>query len=160
MEALVWFGFMLPQKIIVLQGKGGDGKSIYTLLRSTVFGELHSFVAPACFDIEEEFRKQGGQFAGARFITIQECNGGTPLQEAIFKSFVGGDKIGCRPNFGKETEYFSWEYCGKCWEMNLETPSVRGRVAGSSHKYPGPCQAPAGKQRAVYLAVFLTTMSS
>ena len=40
------------------------------------------------------------------------------LDQEIFKTFVAGEKLPCRPNYGKNTDYFSWEYCAKVWEMN------------------------------------------
>lgn len=126
LESLVWFGKELPQKMIIVRGNGGDGKSAYSTLRSSVFGENHYFVGPSVFEQEEEFRKQGLGFASARFLTVQECNGGSFLQEAVFKSFIGGEKIPCRPNYAKNTEYFSWERCGKVWEMNMSAPRVNG----------------------------------
>lgn len=125
MESLVWHAVELPQKMIILRGKGGDGKSAYTALRNNVFADTHKYVSPSVFDKDDEFRRQGQSFSSAKFITFQECNSGNLLQEAIFKSFIGGEKIACRPNYGRETEYFSWEYCGKIWEMNISTPKIK-----------------------------------
>ena len=51
--------------------------------------------------VEEEFRKQGGQFAHARAITLQECAGGVHLLEDMFKKFVSGEELACRPNYGE-----------------------------------------------------------
>ena len=74
------------------------------------------------------WRILGGHFflISSKFVTFQESNSGTYLQEATFKSFIGGEKIACRPNYGRETDYFSWEHCGKCWEMNICTPAIKG----------------------------------
>ena len=93
LESLVSFGIEQPQKIVVLRGFGGDGKSAYSSLRSNIFSDTHQYMSPSVFEVDEEFRKQGSSYAGARFITIQECNGGSSMQESIFKSFVGGEKI-------------------------------------------------------------------
>eukprot|EP00971_Amphidinium_carterae_P042674 838801-Amphidinium_carterae.1 len=83
-------------------------------------------MTPEVFQVEGEFRKQGVQFSSCRCITVQECNGGAPLIEDIFKKFVSGEKLATRPNYGVNTEYFSWSHCGKFWEMNLITPTIKG----------------------------------
>ena len=129
MEALSLFGKDLPQKMIIFVGKGGDGKSSLTKLRDSVFGGAHMHLSPEVFQVENEFRKQGVQFSSAACITVQECNGGAPLIEDIFKKFVSGEKLATRPNYGISTEYFSWSRCGKFWEMNLITPSIKGNPA-------------------------------
>lgn len=112
--------------MIILQGYGGDGKSAYSVLRDKVFSDSHYYVSPSVFQKEDEFRRQGSSYSSARVIKVQGCNGGSPLQEFIIKKIVGGEKIGCRKNYGKETEYFSWEFSGKTWEMNNFCPRSKG----------------------------------
>ena len=70
--------------IFVLTGPGGDGKSLLTLSRSNLFRDSHAFLSPSCFSVLEEFRKQGGQVAHMRAVTVQECHGGSELIEDVF----------------------------------------------------------------------------
>jgi phage/plasmid-associated DNA primase len=51
----------MAQKIKILQGRGGDGKSLLGRLRANLYGEGHRFVSPSVFFEPEEFRKQGGR---------------------------------------------------------------------------------------------------
>eukprot|EP00959_Pyramimonas_sp_CCMP1952_P271425 5674209-Pyramimonas_sp.AAC.1 len=62
-EALAMHGEPLPPKIIVLQGGGGNSKSATTKLRANVFADSHEFMGASCLQKDDEFRKQGGQFA-------------------------------------------------------------------------------------------------
>ena len=126
LESLVWYGYEMPQKMVILKGNGGDGKSALGCLRNAVFSNTHQYISPSIFQVREEFRIQGISFSSARFLTVQECNSGSLLQESIFKTFVAGEKLPCRPNYGKSTDYFSWEYCAKVWEMNNCTPRING----------------------------------
>jgi len=59
-------------------------------------------------------------------VTIQECLGGAPLLEDIFKKWVSGDLVETRPNYGVETVYYAWDRCAKFWEMNLIVPTIHG----------------------------------
>ena len=59
-------------------------------------------------------------------VTIQECFGGSPLLEDIFKKWCSGDLVETRPNFGVETVYYAWDKCAKFWEMNLIVPCIHG----------------------------------
>eukprot|EP00972_Heterocapsa_arctica_P067011 9889562-Heterocapsa_arctica.AAC.1 len=74
-DALALRGSIMPQRLIVYRGRGGDGKSLRTVLRHNILEGNHGFLSPACFTVEEEFRKQGGQAAHMRAVTIQECSG-------------------------------------------------------------------------------------
>ena len=51
----------MAQKIKIVQGRGGDGKSLLGRLRANLYGEGHRFVSPSVFFELEEFRKQGGR---------------------------------------------------------------------------------------------------
>jgi hypothetical protein len=126
MEALSVGSGPLPQKMIVMQGPGGDGKSLRSILRHNVFAGMHKFMTPNVFEQDDEFRKQGGQFAHSLCVTFQECNGGVCLLEEIFKKFVSGEELACRPNYGTTTQYYMWDECAKFWEMNLITPAIKG----------------------------------
>ncbi|CAK0823124.1 unnamed protein product [Prorocentrum cordatum] len=125
-EALAMHGEPLPPKIIVLQGGGGNSKSATTKLRANVFADSHEFMGASCLQKDDEFRKQGGQFAGAPLLTIQECSGGDPLQEKVAKKFASGEVLPCRPNYWETTEYFRWPSAGKFWELNFALPIVVG----------------------------------
>ena len=126
LDVLALQGRPIPQKMVIYQGPGGDGKSARALLRSTVFGDNHAFISSTCFTEPEEMRKQGGAFAYRRSITIQECTGGQLLLEDIWKKFVSGKDLPCRPNYGISTQYYNWCECAKFWEMNLITPAIKG----------------------------------
>ncbi|CAK0895051.1 unnamed protein product [Prorocentrum cordatum] len=125
-EALAMHGEPAPPKIIVLQGGGGNSKSATTKLRANVFADSHKFMSASCLQKDDEFRKQGGQFAGASLLTIQECSGGDPLQEEVAKKFASGEVPPCRPNYGETAEYFGWPCAGKFWELSFALPSVVG----------------------------------
>ena len=88
MEALSFRSCILPQKILILRGPGGDGKSARSHLRSNILGDGHMYMSTSVFELDDEFRKQGGQFAHARCVTFQECPGHFHLKEDIFKTFV------------------------------------------------------------------------
>lgn len=125
MECLSVSEEITPPLILVPTGDGEDGKSLRTILRGNVLGDAHKVMSPKCFQVEDELRKQGNQFAFARGVTIPECMPGAPLIEDEFKSFAGNGKVACRPLFGKTTVYYQWERCGKWWEMNKSYPSIR-----------------------------------
>lgn len=126
MEALCLYGIAMPHKIVILCGPGGDGKSLRSMLRANVFGTGHKFMSPQALQKEDEFRVQGCHFGNAKVVTIQECKGGVPMVEDVFKLFVDGGALPCRPNYGEETQYLSWASTAKFWEMNLILPRVHG----------------------------------
>ena len=125
-ESLAWMGQSLPPIMIWLKGDGGNAKSARTLLRNNVFGGHHVCASPEVFQTEAEFRKQGHQFSFARAVTIQECDPGKPIIEEVWKKFVSGENLGCRPLYGKSTAYFRWGKCCKIWETNNLLPSISG----------------------------------
>ena len=126
MEVVALDGQPLPRKMISFLSNGGNGESAKSKLRANVFGGSHRFAGSNVFQQEEEFRKQGRQFAQAKCITIQECQAGKFLQESDFKNFVSGGHSPCRPNFGIETVYISWPCCAKYWELNPNLPAING----------------------------------
>ena len=126
MEVLALDGQPLPHKMIIFLSNGGNGKSAKSKLRANFFGGSHRFAGSKVFQQEEEFRKQGRQFAQAKCITIQECQAGKFLQESDFKNFVSGGRSPCRPNFGIETVYISGPCCAKYWELNPNLPAING----------------------------------
>lgn len=83
-------------------------------------------MSPSDFEIDQEFRRQGGQFVRARCITFQECQGKVHPKEDIFKTFVGGEAIGFKPNYGFTTNYYDWSTVAKFWEVNLIGPQING----------------------------------
>ena len=131
MESLVFMTQIMPPVQILEYACGGNSKSARSLLRNNVWSGLHKFVSPKCFHNPDEFRIQGGQFAAARITTIQECSPGCPLVEAVWKAFVSGESIMCRPLYGKTTAYYRWNRCGKIWEMNWGFPSITGNPAST-----------------------------
>ena len=122
-DAHIFLGLPI-KKILKLWGKGGDGKSLLSALRTGTYGRGHQPMSPSVFEQEEEFRKQGKDFAWALALTIEECNGGSLLLESIFKAFVHGEMLHCRGLFCKENEYFAYLYQGKFWNMNEHSPSI------------------------------------
>jgi len=124
MEALAFYGKPLPQRIIMFIGDGGDGKSSRTLLRANVLAGQHAIISPECFQKVDEFRIQGCHFAYVAAVTVQECRPGFGLIEDIWKKFISGEFLACRPLFGKETVYIRWNTCAKYWEVNQCLPSI------------------------------------
>ena len=124
-----------PQKMVVYRGRGLDGKSARTLLRSNVFGGKHMCLSPTTLQTPEEFRIQGGSFAFAALVTVQECQPGAPLMEDIWKKWISGEKIATRPLYGLSTVYHRWNLCGKFWEVNEAFPSIHGDVSNWTSLY-------------------------
>jgi hypothetical protein len=91
--------------MLFLDDDGGKGKSTLSALRANVWREHHRFVDPQAFVGEEEFRKAGIDFYGARFYTIQEKKQGR-IQLAIWKKAIKkaitNEEIAIRPNHGKQ----------------------------------------------------------
>ncbi|CAK0812923.1 unnamed protein product, partial [Prorocentrum cordatum] len=126
MEALAWMGLPTPPVMVMLTGNGGNSKSARTVLRNSVFGGHHAVLAADVFQEPQECRKQGGQFAFAKCLTVQECAAGIALLEEIWKKFVSGEFMACRPLFGKTTQYYRWLTCAKFWETNRQFPRING----------------------------------
>ena len=51
------------------------------------------------------------------------------MMEDVWKKFISGEKLACRPLFGKTTEDYQWNRCGKWWECNFAFPSIKGDPA-------------------------------
>ena len=71
MEALVLAGLPKPPCVLVPTGVGEDGKSLRSSLRANTFAALHAYISPKVFQVPEELRKQGNQFAFATVLTAQ-----------------------------------------------------------------------------------------
>lgn len=91
-------------------------------------------MSPKVFQVEEEMRKQGNRHAASSAITIQECIPGSYLIEDEFKNWSANGQIACRPLFGKTTQMYDWERCGKRWEMNKQHFRIRIPVTGNARK--------------------------
>ena len=86
LEALCAMSKPIPPVQVMQIGIGGNSKSARTVLRNNVLHGHHVTLSPTTFQVPEEFRKQGGQVAHARMITVQECRPGEPLIEDEWKS--------------------------------------------------------------------------
>eukprot|EP00973_Karenia_brevis_P017272 2370772-Karenia_brevis.AAC.1 len=58
-ESLAYMDEIMPPVEIVYVGNGGNSKTARSLLRNSVFKNVHSYVAAECFQKPDEFRKQG-----------------------------------------------------------------------------------------------------
>jgi hypothetical protein len=56
----------------------------------------------------------------------QECQAGVALIDDVWKKWVSGERLACRPLFGKVTECYRWAVCAKYWECNKTYPSIKG----------------------------------
>ncbi|CAK0872034.1 unnamed protein product [Prorocentrum cordatum] len=126
LEALAFMSQVMPPVLVLEYADGGDSKSARTLLRDNVWRGHHKVISPRCFQEPDEFRKQGGQFASAKILTIQECTPGEPMVEDVMKSFISGDRLMCRPLFGTTTAYYRWNRAARFWECNWGFPSISG----------------------------------
>lgn len=126
LEALAFMNQVMPPVLVLEYADGGNSKSARTLLRNNVWQGHHKVISPRCFQEPEEFRKQGGQFASAKVITIQECAPGEPMVEEVMKKFISGERLMCRPLFGTTTAYYRWSQTAKFWECNWGFPSISG----------------------------------
>eukprot|EP00959_Pyramimonas_sp_CCMP1952_P188562 3943454-Pyramimonas_sp.AAC.1 len=125
-EALVMHNVDMPRVQLLITGNGGNAKSARTPLRGNVRGPMHKEMSALAFQKPEEFRKQGCQFAHAKLIAVQECSPGVPLEEDVWKCFVAGGFLACRPLFGKTTAYYHWLKCAKFWECNQVFWKIHG----------------------------------
>ena len=71
-------------------------------------------------------RSERQDFAAAKIITVQGCAPGEPLVEEVFKKWVGGERLMCRPLFGTTTECYRWNHAARFWEYNWGFPSIAG----------------------------------
>ncbi|CAK0814598.1 unnamed protein product, partial [Prorocentrum cordatum] len=126
LEALAFMNQVMPPVLFLEYADGGSSKSARTLLRDNVWRGHHEVVSPRCFQEPDESRRQGGQFAPAEILTIQECAPGGPMVEDVMKSFISGDRLMCRPLFGTITAYYRWNRAARFWEVNWGFPSMSG----------------------------------
>jgi len=110
MEALSFYGIEVPHTILVFQGDGGDGKSMRTLLRENVFGGRHKTLGADVLQVPEEWRKQACNFGSALGITIQECQGGAPLQESWAHYYLALEASDTGSYSGEKNSYRCYEY--------------------------------------------------
>ena len=90
--AIVARGDRVPDSLLIFIGKGGEGKS--ALLRSLfrkVWGSTFAGLPPAVIQKEDEFRKQGRNFIGTRWHTIDESNPNHGLQTEELKVYTAGE---------------------------------------------------------------------
>lgn len=104
-------GLTIEQIFIMLQGKGGDGKSttmnvIRMILGSyAVVGNVQTFLEGAqraAGDATPELMRFVGD---TRLVSLQEPKRSQALAEARVKQFTGGSPITARANYGDEIEF-------------------------------------------------------
>ena len=113
-----------PKKLMYLWDEGGKGKSMLSLLLSTVWGHGWRFADANIMQNEDEFRKSADRLHGARFIALQEKID-KPLREDTWKRCIAHEEIAARPNYGKETNMLTFGTAAWFWEVN-DAPRALG----------------------------------
>jgi putative DNA primase/helicase len=98
-----WFGMCLTgdtseQKILVLNGSGGNGKGVLLQTVSRILGAYAVEAAPDTFTAthNEKHSTYLAMLAGARLVTTAETEAGHRWAEARIKQMSGGDQITAR----------------------------------------------------------------
>lgn len=92
-----------PDKLILLLGSGGDGKSLLVnRLLANVFGTAFAQCPASVLQKDEEFRKQGGNWVTAKLLAFDEANPKMGLQEDLVKVLAEGGPLELRRNLGRE----------------------------------------------------------
>jgi putative DNA primase/helicase len=98
-----WAGMCLSgdtseQKLLILNGPGGNGKGVFVQMLSRIFGDYAVEAAPDTFTAtrNEQHSTNLAMLAGARLVTTAETEAGRSWAESRIKAMTGGDRITAR----------------------------------------------------------------
>ena len=88
-------------KILILIGKGEDGKTMHGNLEKCTLGSANvGNVNFSVFLDRTEFRRSTQSAKGKIAVRIQESQSDSPIQSEQFKKFITGEKVDTRVNYG------------------------------------------------------------
>jgi putative DNA primase/helicase len=101
-------GSMKEQKMYIIYGNGGNGKSVVLDTMRKVLGDDYAMVASndvLMVDSRDTHPAALKRFSGKRFVSSFEVENGKRLAEALVKQFTGGEKISARAMRENPSEY-------------------------------------------------------
>lgn len=134
---LAWFGYCLTgdvgeQVMVLMHGKGANGKSTLLSIMAHVFGD-YALTLPIQSFLHDE-RRGGGdatpdlaRLPGARLVMASEPERGSRLSEAVVKTVTGGERVVARRLFEGQ---FEFEPTFKLVLSANEKPRISGQDEG------------------------------
>lgn len=118
-------GLVNERAVFVQHGSGANGKSVFTETILHVMGD-YSAVAPSSAVMRKQNNAATNDLAklhGARFVSVNETDEGSYLNESTIKAISGNDTVTARFLYG---EYFDFIPRFKLWLRTNHKPTVRG----------------------------------
>lgn len=124
-------GSVDEQCLFILNGRGRNGKSVFSNVVSDVAGnyakQMNVQTIVAKKNQSGSANSDIARLEGARIVTSSELNEGDRFDESLVKQLTGGDKILARFLYGSEFEY---KPKFKIWMATNHLPIVRGTDDG------------------------------
>lgn len=124
-------GSVAEQCLFILNGKGRNGKSVFSNVVSDVAGnyakQMNVQTIVAKKNQSGSPNSDVARLEGARIVTSSELNEGDRFDESLVKQLTGGDKILARFLYGAEFEY---KPKFKIWMATNHLPIIRGTDDG------------------------------
>lgn len=110
-------GYTSLQDLVVLEGEGGRGKSVWTNIIAEVMGPDYAGAAPRGLITKSEHSYANDDYAiadirGRRLLVQSETDRNTQLNEELIKSLTGGDELRGRAAYARE--HASYRPQAKC----------------------------------------------
>ncbi|MCC7479189.1 hypothetical protein IT575_12125 [bacterium] len=119
------------QKLVILHGSGGNGKSVFVETLMHVFGDYSTTTSTeTLMDSERASNNQVyalAKLAGVRLLLASESKEGRRLDEALVKGMTGDSQIQARHPHGG---FFLFQVEFMPWLMTNHRPEVRGQDEG------------------------------
>lgn len=124
-------GSVDEQCLFILNGRGRNGKSVFSNVISDVAGnyakQMNVQTIVAKKNQSGSANSDVARLEGARIVTSSELNEGDRFDESLVKQLTGGDKILARFLYGSEFEY---KPKFKIWMATNHLPIIRGTDDG------------------------------
>lgn len=124
-------GSVDEQCLFILNGRGRNGKSVFSNVISNVAGnyakQMNVQTIVAKKNQSGSANSDIARLEGARIVTSSELNEGDRFDESLVKQLTGGDKILARFLYGSEFEY---NPKFKIWMATNHLPIIRGTDDG------------------------------
>lgn len=124
-------GSVDEQYLFILNGRGRNGKSVFSNVVSDVAGnyakQMNVQTIVAKKNQSGSANSDIARLEGARIVTSSELNEGDRFDESLVKQLTGGDKILARFLYGSEFEY---KPKFKIWMATNHLPIIRGTDDG------------------------------
>ena len=124
-------GSVDEQCLFILNGRGRNGKSVFSNVVSDVAGnyakQMNVQTIVAKKNQSGSANSDIARLEGARIVTSSELNEGARFDESLVKQLTGGDKILARFLYGSEFEY---KPKFKIWMATNHLPIIRGTDDG------------------------------